>query len=311
VTDRCRGRRFLITGASGFIGRAVCGRLLELGGEVCGSSRTPVEFASEKWQHLPADLSSATEVDRILETARPEFVIHLAGCVTGKREVEWVRETFAGNLESAVNVLVAAHRLGVSKTVLSGSLEEPAAGESFPVPTSPYAASKWCASGYARMMHALYAMNVAVARIFMVYGPGQNDLTKLIPYVCLSAARGESPKLTSGGRLVDWVFVDDVVEGLIRLALGGPNDGSHVDLGTGELVSTGEVARTICGIAGTGVAPEVGALPDRRMEQVRKADPEATRATLDWTATTSLTTGLRRTFEWYRDVKSVAEGSVS
>ena len=61
------------------------------------------------------------------------------------------------------------------------------------MPTALYAASKWAASGYARMFHALYGLRTAVARIFMVYGPGHMDLRKLVPYVCLTAARGETP----------------------------------------------------------------------------------------------------------------------
>ena len=58
----------------------------------------------------------------------------------------------------------------------------------------------------------------------------------------------------------DWIYVDDVVNGLIELALAGPDDGTYVDIGTGQLTTTGAVAETICEISGTGVAPILGAL---------------------------------------------------
>ena len=295
LRDISGDKTYLVTGASGFIGRAVCARLLELGAVVCGTSRRTVRFESARWTHVSVDLTVSGDV-------RPEFVIHLASCVTGKREIEWIRETFAGNLHSAVNVLVAAQNHGVSKSVLAGSLEEPGLADAHPVAASPYAASKWCASAYARTMHALYGTRTAVARIFMVYGPGQQDLMKLVPYVCMSAARGETPKLMSGGRLVDWVYVDDVADGLIRLAHAGPEDGTYVDLGSGELVTTGEIAEKICALAGTNVAPLFGAVPDRVMEQVRKADNAATKSMLDWSPSTNLESGLKTTFEWYRQV---------
>jgi len=295
------GKKFLVTGASGFIGHALCARLLEQGAEVHGTSRRKVDFESGKWTHASVDLTIAEDVDELVALARPDYIVHLASCVTGKREIDWIRETFAGNLQTAVNVLVAAQKVGVEKTVLAGSLEEPDASDSAPVAASPYGASKWCASAYARTLHALYGTRSAVARIFMVYGPGQQDLMKLVPYVCLSAARSEAPELMSGGREVDWIYIDDVVDGLIRAAQAGPDDGGYVDIGSGELVTTGDVAERVCRLARTGVAPILGAVPDRAMEQVRKADMDATSAILGWRPAMSLDAGLERTYDWYKD----------
>ena len=121
-----------------------------------------------------------------------------------------------------------------------------------------------------------------------------------MPYVCLSASRGEAPKLMSGERPVDWIYIDDVVDGLIRLSQAGPDDGGYVDLGSGNLVTTGEVATRICSLSGAGILPQLGAVPDRPMEQVRKADLQATADLLGWTPATALDEGLQQTLEWYR-----------
>ena len=301
MADWGTGQSFLVTGASGFIGKAVCTRLIQQGAIVHGVSRTRVDLAGSGWQHWQVDLTDAGETDKVFDSVRPDYVLHLAGCVTGRRELDWVRETLAGNLLGTVNLLVAAQTTGVSKVVLAGSLEEPADDECQPVPASPYAASKWAASGYARMFHALYGIRISVARIFMVYGPGQADLGKLVPYVCLAAASGQAPKLMSGGRRVDWIYIDDLVDGLLRMLQGGPEDGSHVDLGTGTFTTTGEVARQLCELAGTKVQPELGAVKDRSMEQVRLADLAATEARLTWVPSVALREGLRRTLKWYRE----------
>jgi nucleoside-diphosphate-sugar epimerase len=273
-----------------------------MGAEVCGTSRRGVDFDAENWSHAAVDLSKPDDVDALVAKTSPDYIIHLASCVTGKREIEWVRETLSGNLLTAVNILVAAQQSGVRKTVLAGSLEEPAADDPAPVAASPYGASKWCASAYARMMHALYGTPSVTARIFMVYGPGQQDLKKLVPYVCLSAVRSEAPELMSGGREVDWVYVDDVVDGLLNLAVAGPDDGAHVDIGSGVLLTTGNIAERICSIAGTGVTPIFGALPDRAMEQVRIADIAATKSILGWEPKVDINTGLQRTYDWYREL---------
>ena len=258
------------------------------------------------WSQHPADLSVAEEVDRLLEDISPEYVLHLAGCVSGHREVEWVRRTLLGNLVTSVNVLVAARKANVQRIVLAGSLEEPGEDTCEPVLASPYAASKWCASAYARMFHRLYGTRVAVARIFMAYGPGQKDLQKFIPHICLSSLKGESPQLMSGSRLVDWIYVDDVARGLVRLCQTGPEDGTRIDLGSGRLVTTGEVAVMLSGISSSSVPPQFGAIPDRPMEQVRKANPERTLAEIGWSPEVELEEGLARTYAWYR--QGVAEG---
>ncbi len=306
MTRQAERARYLVTGASGFIGRATCEELLRRNADVFGVSRSPADLNPPSWHHLQADLTDPGESERVLEEAAPDYVLHLASCVTGIRDLEWVEKTMAANLVAAVNILSASIRNDVRKVVLAGSLEEPD-GIGDPVPSSPYAASKWAASGYARMFSALYELPTAVARIFMVYGPGQGDTRKLVPYVCLSALRGEPPQLMSGERPVDWIYVADVVDGLIRMTCAGPDDGSYVDIGSGNLVTTGKVAAKICQHASPGLEPELGAIPDRKLEQVRKADVERTAELLGWRPQVDLDEGLKRTLAAYRDHPECSE----
>ena len=103
-----KAKRFLVTGASGFIGRAACLRLLNDGAIVHGVSRSRVDIDHPAWQHWQLDLCVSKDVQELFEEVRPHYVVHLASCVTGRREVEWVMDTLSGNLISAVNILVAA-----------------------------------------------------------------------------------------------------------------------------------------------------------------------------------------------------------
>jgi nucleoside-diphosphate-sugar epimerase len=168
------------------------------------------------------------------------------------------------------------------------------------VPGAPYAASKWAASDYVRMFHALYHLPGAIARVFMVYGPAQQDPTKLIPYVIEQVLKGEAPQITSGKRLIDWVYVDDIAIGLARMAVLPGTAGQTVDLGSGSLISTAELVEMVCGLMDAKVRPVFGALPDRPMEPVTAARSEDTRRMLGWTPQTSLAEGLRRTIAWHR-----------
>ncbi len=199
---RFEGQRILVTGASGFIGSHLCLRLCQEGAEVHAvyRSQRPTEHGDQHWWQ--ADLADLAEVRRLVRDTRPELIFHLASHVKGAPDLEHVLPTFQSNLQSTVNLLILAAESGCRRIVLTGSLAEPEpeSGETFP--SAPYAAAKWASSGYARMFHALYGLPVIIARVFMVYGPGQRDLSKLIPYVILSLLQGKTPQISSGQRLV-------------------------------------------------------------------------------------------------------------
>jgi UDP-glucose 4-epimerase len=67
----------------------------------------------------------------------------------------------------------------------------------------------------------------------MAYGPAQRDLNELIPYDILSLLRGQTPRLSSGARPMDWIYVDDVVDGMIATAQSQTVSCQTAGLGTG------------------------------------------------------------------------------
>ncbi|HUF74565.1 MAG TPA: SDR family NAD(P)-dependent oxidoreductase [Gammaproteobacteria bacterium] len=291
-------RRALVTGASGFIGAHLCRRLRRDGADVYAVSRstTSSELEDLNWMH--ADLGSVDAVREVLGAARPSVIFHLASHVSGSRDLDAVLPTFHDNLTTTVNLLTVATEIRCERIVLAGSLEEQNPGA---VPGSPYAAAKFAASSYARMFDALYGTPVVIARLFMVYGPGQRDLRKLVPYSTLSLLRREAPQVTSGERPVDWIYIDDVIDGLLAAAETDGLAGQTVDVGSGELATVRDVVELLNRLTGSRVTLEFGQLPDRAMERVRAADVERTAEQMGWRPTVSLEEGLRRTVQWYAD----------
>jgi nucleoside-diphosphate-sugar epimerase len=294
------GRSVLVTGASGFIGSHLCERLTQLGAMVHGVSRIERKggVVSRWWQ---AELDDELATRQVIDSVAPDTIFHLASFVSGKREIEYVLPSLRSNLLSTVNLLVGATQAGCQKVVITGSLEEAEGDTATIAPVSPYAAAKSAASSYARMFHALYATPVVMARLFMVYGPAQNDLTKLVPYVTHSLLQGKLPKLMSGRREVDWIFVDDVVDAYLALATTPGIDGQTVDVGSGELVSVRQVVEQIARIIAPPVRPVFGGVADRSMERVRVADVDHAFELIGWKPKTSLFRGLEQTVDWYRN----------
>jgi UDP-glucose 4-epimerase len=290
------GRRILVTGATGFLGAKLCQELHGLGAEVHGVSRRPPVEVADGPRWLQGDASDMASVEAAFAAARPEVVFHLASPGVGSPEFDHVLPTLHGDLVATVNALTAATRRGCDRLVLAASLEEPLGVPA--VPMSPYAAAKWAAAGYARMFHALYRTPVVMVRPYMTFGPGQRP-HKIVPYVINALLRGEAPTLGSGRRLVDWVYLDDVVRGLLLAAERPGIEGAELDLGSGTLVAVRDVVERIARIIGA-AAPRFGAQPDRPAEVERRANTSAVLAALGWRAEIPLDDGLRRTVEWHR-----------
>jgi nucleoside-diphosphate-sugar epimerase len=289
-----RPRRVLITGARGFIGAHVMARLASLGETVHATSRRPIEVSVHSasavtWHQLNTVDASATA--QVVRTVQPDVIFHLASVVMGSRDSADVLRIFHANLTSAVNIMTAALDNNVGRVVLAGSMEESDSIASDP-PNSPYSAAKTAATGYARMFHELWGLPVTVLRIAMVYGPGQGDGSKLIPYAISSFLRGEPPRLTSGDRVVDWIYVDDVVDAFLAASTSTVCAGEAVPVGTGTGVSIKETVNVIRSLIGSDRLFEFGAIQDRPLERSWTADTDIAHTLMGWRAKTSLEEGL-------------------
>jgi nucleoside-diphosphate-sugar epimerase len=303
VSERSlRGERVLVTGASGFIGGHLVNRLVSAGAEVHGVAREARSTGDVVWWQ--ADLSDEEAADRIVEASRPSLVYHLAGAVTGGRDLSAVGPSVRDTLGSAVHVLTAAARHGTGRVVLAGSLEEPDTGDPFPV--SPYAAAKAAAASYAGYFRAVHGLPVVVLRVFMVYGPGQRDRTKLVPSVIDALLRGDRPAVSSGLRPVDWIHVEDVADAFLAAGTAPEAPGEPIDVGTGRMATVREVVELLVRLVDPALEARFGASPDRPFERVVAADARRTEEALGWRAAIPLEAGLRDTVRWFADRRTTA-----
>lgn len=295
MTAGVAARRALVTGASGFIGGHLVRRLHADGWYVAAVSRSRRQVAHVDTCAV-VDLTDPTAVAEAVGAANPDVVFHLASAVTGARGIDAVWPTLMGNAVSTVAVLQAAVEAGVPRVVLAGSMEEYAAASG---PPSPYAAAKLAAHTYADLFRSSFGIAVVHLRIFMVYGPGQEDRTKLVPAVAAALSRGEVPPLSSGRRRVDWVHVDDVVEALISAAVVEPAPDVPVDVGSGTATSIRDVVELIGRLTGVDPSEGFGRLPDRPRETEPVADVDTAQRLLRWQPTTPLEAGLAATVASY------------
>lgn len=290
------GKRVLVSGASGFIGGTLCSKLVEIGAQVTGLSRTPPSVDRFEW--ITCDVTDEKSVRNAVNQTKPDVIYHLASEVTGARSREWVAPCFHSNLASTVYMMTAAADSGVERFVQMGSQEEPDSAKGDVIPTSPYAAAKWAASAYARMFHKLYGFGVVNLRVFMVYGPGQKDLKKLIPYTILECLANRPPKIGTGTRKVDWVYIDDVVRGLLLAGIVPGVEGQTFEIGTSKLTSLRDVVELVVRKANPALKAEFST-EGRKMEIEYSADYSRSESGLGWRPIVDVEDGIQRTVEWY------------
>jgi UDP-glucose 4-epimerase len=292
------GRKILVTGATGFIGSHLCRALYTNGAEVHAVSRVQHAHGGMHWWQ--ANLSDITAIRKLLDTVRPEIIFHLSGHATAAPDLKCALSTFDSHVISTVYLLTAATEMGCNRIVLTASLTEPQSSCPDAIPGSPYAAAKLTSGVYGRMFHALYQTPVTIVRPYMTYGPRQNP-QKIIPHVTLSLLRGESPKLASGQWRADWVYIDDVIDGLLGAAYISDVEGCTIDLGSGTMIPVREVVGQVVNLVGSPISPLFGSLPDRPAEEIRAADLAYALNKIGWKPVTSLDEGLARTVAWYRE----------
>ncbi|MCX7680638.1 MAG: NAD(P)-dependent oxidoreductase [Anaerolineae bacterium] len=308
--------RVLITGAGGFIGQHLARRLAEEGAHVYAGvvpGRSPAHIAAlpQTAQVMTCDVRDLEAVRAAVADSAPEFVFHLAAVGVTDPSVE-------PPLALAVNVGGTLHLLetlracrSLRRVVLVGSSYEYGAREA-PEGLDPfniYAASKVAAWALGRAYWREHGLPVVTVRPFQVYGPGQ-PFCALIPSAIRAALSGADFQMTPGDQERDFIYVDDLVEGLLAAARARDIEGQSLDLGTGQVHKVRRVVEHIWALTGAPGRILAGALPYRPATVMSlAADAERTAWLTGWRARTKLyEVGLPRTIAW---VEGVLEGERS
>ncbi len=305
------GRRVLVTGATGFLGRALTRRLLAAGATTtllarpATAARLEGELAGRAAVHGAA-ASDAEAVGRVLAEAAPEVVFHLAAFTDPSRDLAVSEAALEANLVATAVLARAASAVGVAAFVATGTCEEygraeTALAETAPLrPLSPYSAAKAAATLWLEMMHRSHGLPAVILRPFLVYGPGQPP-DRLVPAAILDALAGRDFAMTDGRQHRELTYVDDVVDGVLRAGVSAAAVGEVVNLASGEERTVRDIVCEIYRRIGGAGRPRPGALPPRPNEMHRfAADTEKAARLLGWRATTPLAQGLERTIAWAR-----------
>ena len=308
--------RVLVTGGAGFLGSHLVDRLVDDGQEILVVD----DLSSGKVARLGAarrrgavtvhtiDIRSAGLIDTVNRFC-PDLIFHLAAQTSVPASVADPRRDAEINIAGTVNVLEAASLVDVKRVVFTSTggavygskVALPAHEDSPRRPESPYGISKMVVEEYLGFWKRARGLDYSIIRPANIYGPrqdptGEAGVVAAFARACLDRTR---PTIFgSGTDTRDYVYVDDVVDALMRAAeVGG---GETYNIGTGIETSTEEVFETVARHArfrGGAVygPPRPGDIP-RSVLDCRLARKE-----LGWQPFTTFDEGIRRTVAWFAE----------
>jgi len=306
--------RALVTGAAGFIGSNLSGRLLDGGAEVIGLDcftdyyPRPIKEANVATLTGRSGFSfvestiQAADLDRLLDGAT--HVFHLAAQAGVRKSWGHDFEVYTTNNIEATQVLLEAcigkplHRLvyASSSSVYGDAAAIPVREDALPNPLSPYGVSKLAAEHLCHLYSTNHGVPATSVRYFTVYGPRQRPDMAFNRFLRAAQAGEPIGVFGDGEQTRDFTFVADAVAGTIAAGDRG-RPGRAYNLGGGSRVSVNEVLDIVGRV--TGKALQIVRGPAQKGD-VRDtyADTTLARADLGFRPTVSLADGLADEYRW-------------
>jgi UDP-glucuronate decarboxylase len=308
-------KRILVTGGAGFLGSHLCDRILAQGHEVLcvdnlftGTKRNIDHLhAHPRFEFMRHDITFPlyVEVDEIYNLACPASPVHYQ-----HDPVQTTKTSVIG----AINMLGLAKR--VKAKILQASTSEvygdPAVhpqpegywGNVNPIgPRSCYDEGKRCAETLFFDYRRQHGLEIKVARIFNTYGPRMHHADgRVVSNFVVQALQGQPLTVYGdGSQTRSFCYVDDLVEGFLRLMDSGPEVAGPINIGNPNEFTILELAQKTIALTGAGSALERRPLPADDPRQ-RRPDIGKAKALLNWQPSVQLDEGLARTVAYFRAI---------
>jgi UDP-glucose 4-epimerase len=315
--------RYLVTGGAGFIGSTLVDRLLAEEHEVdviddlsTGSLANLADARARAEGALKIHSLDIRSPDTItlMERRAPDVVVHLAAQMDVRVSVKDPVFDAQVNIVGLLNVLEGARAAGAGKVIFSssgGTIYGDVAAEDLPVresqpqrPLSPYGITKKASNDYLRAYRELHELDFTSLALGNVYGPRQNPHGEAGVVAIFAGLLLDGRQCTiygDGSQTRDYVYVDDVVDAIVRATERG--GGLLCNIGTGVETSVQQIHDSVARAVGVRAEPIYAS--ERLGELQRIAlDPGRAAMQLGWQPWTTFDDGVDLTVEWFRQQRA-------
>jgi UDP-glucuronate 4-epimerase len=335
-------RTWLVTGAAGFIGMHTSLRLLRLGDRVIGldnlndyydvllkKARLSRLTNYENFSFQKLDVTDRESIDALFATEKPQFVIHLAAQAGVRYSITNPHAFIDANLQGFINILEGCRHHLVQHLVYASSSSVYGGNTAIPFsehhnidhPVSLYAATKKANELMAHTYSHLFDIPTTGLRFFTVYGPwGRPDMALFL--FTKAILEGKPIDIYNHGKMVrDFTYVEDIVEGLIRVAykpatpdstFDSTNPGPATSSAPYRIFNIGNSQPTTLMLFINALERALGVTAKRNFLPIQPGDVPATVANTDelfaWVGfkpNTPVEMGVKSFVEWYRSYYKV------
>lgn len=300
--------KILVTGGLGFIGTNLIAHLVHKGFKIVvidDESLGQRAYVEEPIEFIRGSICNRELVDQALRNV--DAVVHLAAHTRVVESVEDPTYNFEVNVRGSFNLLSAMREAGIPRLInastggaIVGAVKPPVNEDMVPYPTAPYGASKLAVEGYCSAFHVAYGLKTISLRFSNVYGPRSFHKGSVVAaFYKRILAKQPLVIYGDGSQVRDFVFVEDLCRG-IEQAIKKDSVTGVFQLGTGIPTSINTLLDLMRQIVGDKHRFDVK-YEDFRAGELRETYCDITKAqqVLGYNPSTSLSTGLKATWDWF------------
>ncbi len=316
-----KGLKILMTGGTGFIGSHIVEELLNRGYKNIVSTYITPGFRPyfksknlhKKIKMEKCDIRDFARVKEVFAKHTPDVVMHLAAQAIVDDAYIGPRDTFETNIMGTVNVLEACRRQDELKSIIVASSDK-AYGKSNSLPYKedqilkgdhPYDVSKTCTDLIAQAYFKTYKLPINVTRFGNVFGPGDTNLSRIVPGAIESAIKNSELAVRSDGKMVrEYVYVKDVADGYIKIMENALKNkkiaGETFNFGSNNIFNVLEIVREIEKALNAKIEFKVLNVAKNEIPE-QYLDWTKAKRVLQWTPKNYFDASIRDTYAWYKD----------
>ena len=316
-----KNKLILVTGCYGFVAQHLIHNLLSNNNKVIGIYNKKYQLKifdnikyidKKKLIIKKIDIRDKKLLVNLFKKYKFDYCYHLAAISQVLTSNQGPEETFQINIFGTINLLESA-KLYRPKIKFIFSSSDKAYGSSKKLPykedfplngLNPYDASKACADIIARSYAKAFNLQVCVTRFVNIYGPGDVNWDRIIPGTIKSLINNKKPVLRSNGSFLrDYLFIDDVIEGYIKLGDGMRNNkinGLAINFGSGKPITVLNLVKKILKINNR--SSKYYIIKDTVKNEIKDqySGYKLAKEMINWKPKISLEEGLVKTYSWYQ-----------
>jgi nucleoside-diphosphate-sugar epimerase len=296
--------KLLVVGGTGFIGRHIVKKSLDLGFNTTSLSKNnPIEQEKIKGvSYLTADITDKHSLFSNLDGKVFDYVINSSGYINHSNYSNDGNKIFDAHFNGVKNLIDCLNNDKIKKFIQFGSSDEygnnlaPQNENQKESPIAMYSCAKVAATYFLQTLYKTQNFPSVILRPFLVYGPKQGK-NRFIPQIINGCINDEKFSTSEGIQIRDFLFIDDFVDAVFIALKNKKVLGETVNVSSGIPVSIKELVNAIVGTLQSG-QPKFGKVKYREGENMTLyGDISKAKSLLNWKPKVSLETGIRKTIE--------------